>query len=170
MPIAVRPTSPEIRSFAPATRVRFGRGEAIQSNIKAKEIGNVIEEHILRLVSSWRDEMMSMWAGGWNIPTNDTDQRSTQTSDHNIEEMIEHPERLLTIASPTSSDWLLTRSTITETHVPPLELPTSLQLHDPKQPRQYNLQSDGLGLTLVTEVTGELHSGLLPYQLYPGQD
>ncbi|KAF2122710.1 hypothetical protein BDV96DRAFT_656362, partial [Lophiotrema nucula] len=55
--IAVRPSSTDIPSFSAASRVRFGRLQAFQSNIKAKDLGDVVEEHIPLLIEYWQEEM-----------------------------------------------------------------------------------------------------------------
>jgi hypothetical protein len=56
-PIAIVPSTPNSVSLSRASRIRFGRGYALQNNIKAKDIGHVRADHIGRLVSYWRMEM-----------------------------------------------------------------------------------------------------------------
>jgi hypothetical protein len=55
--IEVVPSSHDIGSLARASRVRFGKAQPIQHNVKAKDIGYVKEEHVPLLVSYWRTEM-----------------------------------------------------------------------------------------------------------------
>jgi hypothetical protein len=55
--IEVIPASRDIGSLARASRIRFGKAQPIQHNVKAKDIGHVSEEHIPLLVSYWWLEM-----------------------------------------------------------------------------------------------------------------
>lgn len=55
--IEIVPASLEIGSLARASRIRFGKAQPIQHNVKAKDIGHVRDEHIPLLVSYWRMEM-----------------------------------------------------------------------------------------------------------------
>ncbi|KAF2181247.1 hypothetical protein K469DRAFT_589696 [Zopfia rhizophila CBS 207.26] len=50
-------SSSDIIHLDPASRIRFGRGQVIQHNMKAKEIGHVAVEDLPRLLAYWREEM-----------------------------------------------------------------------------------------------------------------
>ena len=57
-PIEIVPSSPSIRPFARASRIRFGKSQPIQYNARVKDIGDVRDDHIPRLVAYYRMEHM----------------------------------------------------------------------------------------------------------------
>lgn len=64
-PIEIVPSSDETQILDPASRIRFGRGQVIQHNVKAKEIGQVADDHISRLLSYWREEICGDFGYVW---------------------------------------------------------------------------------------------------------
>ena len=56
-PIPILRSSTDIKPLSRAARIRFGRGQAIQYNVKAKDIGRVKEDYIPLLVRYWQMEI-----------------------------------------------------------------------------------------------------------------
>lgn len=54
-PIEIQPADSSVRITA-ASRVRFGKTYPIEWNVKVKDIGRVIPEHISKLITYWRME------------------------------------------------------------------------------------------------------------------
>ncbi|KAF1958042.1 kinase-like protein [Byssothecium circinans] len=55
-PIAIRPTEPDDIKLHKTSRLHFGKSFPIEMNVKVKDIGIVIPEHVSRLLAYWREQ------------------------------------------------------------------------------------------------------------------
>jgi hypothetical protein len=78
MSIPIVRSSTGIRPLPRAARIRFGRGQAIQYNVKAKDIGRVREDHVPLLVSYWKTELGTASGPRTQSDSDATDQVSSQ--------------------------------------------------------------------------------------------
>jgi hypothetical protein len=64
-PIEITPANEDTKVLDPASRIRFGRGQAIQHNVRAKEIGEVVDDHKNMLVTHWKQEICAGSEDEW---------------------------------------------------------------------------------------------------------
>ena len=88
LPIEVVPSATDTQHLDRASRIRFGRGQVIQHNVKAKEIGHVAEHHLSRLLAYWREEICRECGCGCVNGSNAEDTPSFQGSS-NVEKIEE---------------------------------------------------------------------------------
>jgi hypothetical protein len=66
MAIEIVPSKNGSEGLNARSRIRFGRGQAIQYNVKAEEIGHVAGHHVSRLTAYWKEEVCGNNCNGDN--------------------------------------------------------------------------------------------------------
>ncbi|KAF2262816.1 hypothetical protein CC78DRAFT_582140 [Lojkania enalia] len=173
-PIEIVPAASDRKILDHTSRIRFGRGQAIQYNVKAKDIGHVSEEHIPLLVRYWREEM------GMDCPGS-CSRVAPYVGKHAIRELGDYVKAPRDINSPKEALMNSTNpgDTDDKVHIEENRLIEPMQENAPWHskssetllpfqesqlisPRRHTFRTDETEYVMITEVPGRLHSGFQP--------